>query len=87
MVFKYNINGCGPGKLARFIPNFIFFRCCNCHDANYAITTNDRWVADKYFLVSMMNEIERHGSNRNFYTFVALFYFLTVRLLGGFFRE
>lgn len=81
--------GCGPGKTAFLIPQFIFKASCVQHDFYYKRGGNifDKLEADAFFLAHMLRDIaesERGLTLRLFFTLMAFAYYLVVSVFGMF---
>ena len=79
-------NGCGGGKTALFIPNFIFEADCCHHDFYYWRGGNifDKLKADWLFYYYMIRDVKRqkHIEPKVFYFLMATIYYIMVSVLG-----
>ena len=82
-------NGCGGGKYALFIPNFIFLADCCQHDFYYWRGGNlwDKIRGDYWFYYYMLKDVwnVKHYDLKLFYFIIATIYYIIVSVLGIFF--
>lgn len=79
--------GCGIGKTALFIPQFIFETSCVQHDFYYRRGGGlfDKLEADAFFLAYMLRDISNCNKNiiaKLFFTLMAFIYYLLVSVFG-----
>ena len=79
--------GCGPGKVAFFIPQFIFKASCVQHDFYYnrGGYLFEKIEADLFFYAFMLSDINQsnfHWLRKTFYLICASVYFLLVSTFG-----
>lgn len=86
------VNGCGPERVTGLIPNSIFGinlkPACDIHDYTYTkATAENRHNADNLFFLNMYSIARKHRSipMRVIGTISAGFYFIIVKLLGGYY--
>jgi len=79
-------NGCGGGKYALFIPNFIFLADCCQHDFYYWRGGNlwDKIRGDYWFYYYMVIDAfkNKHYDLKLFYFLMATLYYIIVSVLG-----
>ena len=82
-------NGCGGGKTALFIPNFIFYADCNQHDFYYWRGGNlkHKIIADYWFYYYMVKDVGMEDCivKKVFYFLMATIYYIMVTVFGIFF--
>jgi hypothetical protein len=81
--------GCGPGRWAFFIPQFIFKASCLQHDLYYSRGGDivDKFEADVMFLAYMLKDINAKYDKwykKLFYVAMAKLYFIAVTIYGPF---
>ena len=82
-------NGCGGGKSALFIPDFVFYADCNQHDFYYwrGGSLKDKIVADSWFYYYMVKDLGMEDCifKKVFYFLMATIYYIMVLVFGCFF--